>query len=156
MAARPNRIFLDTNVYIIGAADSASAEFRVLQWLGVEEHRPDAPEVIVSEELFQQIRRVSRRLASKEWGGQILARIWQNFQVHYVLVDRDEIEQMAQTNTIPKEDVGVYLTARNGQAAYFVSANHKLIRVLVQRTGEFACLTPTEFVAAYVDSTDQK
>ena len=149
---QPQRIFLDTNVYIIGAADSTSAEFRVLKWVGFAEHRPDAPEVVVSEELFQQIRRVGRRLDSKEWAGQILARIWQNLQLQYVLVDQVEIEQMAQTNTIPKEDIGVYLTARNGQADCFVSANHKLIRVLAQRTGEFACLTPAEFVTAHIDT----
>lgn len=152
MAARPNRIFLDTNVYIIGVADSTGAEFRVLQWVGFAEHRPDAPEVVVSEELFQQIRRVGRRLDSKEWAGQILARVWQNLQLQYVLVDQAEIEQMAQTNIIPKEDIGVYLTARNGQADCFVSANHKLIRVLAKRTGEFVCLTPLEFVAAYIDN----
>ena len=152
MAARPNRIFLDTNVYIIGAADSTSAEFRVLQWVGFAEHRPDAPEVVVSEELFQQIRRVGRRLDSKEWAGQILARVWQNLQLQYVLVDQAEIEQMARTNIIPKEDIGVYLTARNGQADCFVSANHKLIRVLAKHTGEFVCLTPLEFVAAYIDN----
>lgn len=149
---QPKRIFLDTNVYIIGSADSTSAEFRVLQWMGFAAHRPDAPEVIVSEELFQQIRRVGRRLASKEWAGQILARIWQNLQIQYVLVDPKEIEQIAQTNTIPTEDISVYLTARNGQADCFVSATHKLIRVLAKRTGEFVCLTPLEFVAAYIDN----
>ncbi|MFZ4662252.1 MAG: PIN domain-containing protein [Caldilineaceae bacterium] len=153
MPVQPSRIFLDTNVYIIGAVDAKSAEARILHWLGFRQHRPDAPEVIVSEELLNQIRRVARRLKDKAWGGQILARIWQNFQIQYVLVDPDEIEQLAVSNTIPKEDVGVYLTARNGQADCFVSANHKLIRALIQRTGEFECLTPTEFVASYINGT---
>ena len=151
MPVQPSRIFLDTNVYIIGAVDAKSAEACILHWLGFRQHRPDAPEVIVSEELLNQIRRVARRLNNKEWGGQILARIWQNFQIQYVLVDPDEIERLATNSTIPKEDIGVYLTARNGQATCFVSANHKLIRTLVGRTGEFECLTPSEFVASYID-----
>ncbi|MCE7985900.1 MAG: hypothetical protein DYG89_32380 [Caldilinea sp. CFX5] len=151
MPVQPSRIFLDTNVYIFGATDAKSPEFRILQWIGYEQRRPNAPEIIVSEELFEQIRRVARRLKNKEWGGQILARIWKNLQVQYVLVDPNEIEQLAATNTIPKEDVGVYLTARNGEVTCFVSANHKLIRALVQRTGEFECLTPAEFIASYID-----
>jgi predicted nucleic acid-binding protein len=151
MPVQPSRIFLDTNVYIIGAVDAKSAEACILHWLGFRQHRPDAPEVIVSEELLNQIRRVARRLKDKEWGGQILARIWQNFQIQYVLVDPDEIERLATNSTIPKEDIGVYLTARNGQATCLVSANHKLIRTLVGRTGEFECLTPSEFVASYID-----
>lgn len=148
---QPVRIFLDTNVYILGATDSKSAEARILQWLGFRQHRPDAPKVIVSEELLDQIRRVARRIKNKEWGGPILARIWQNLQLQYVLVDPDEIERLAVTSTIPKEDIGVYLTARNSQADCFVSANHKLVRALIQQTGEFECLTPAEFVASYID-----
>jgi predicted nucleic acid-binding protein len=46
--------------------------------------------------------------------------------------------------------IEVYLTARNGQANCFISANHELIRALVQHTGEFECLTPAEFVAKYI------
>ncbi len=33
----------------------------------------------------------------------------------------------------------------------FISANHKLIKVLVQQTGEFECLTPSEFVSKYLN-----
>ena len=51
---------------------------------------------------------------------------------------------------IPREDVGVYLTAQEGKAQCFISANHELIRALALETGEFECLTPAEFVGKYL------
>ena len=71
----PKRIFFDTNVYIIGVADSASAEREILVWAGFEERKEKSVEVIVSEELFDQILRVAKRLQNKDWGGQIVASI---------------------------------------------------------------------------------
>ena len=47
--------------------------------------------------------------------------------------------------------MGVYLTAKIGQSQCFISANHKLIKVLVQQTGEFECLTPSEFFNKYLN-----
>jgi len=58
----PKRIFFDTNVYIIGVADSASAEREILVWAGFEERKEKSVEVVVSEELFDQILRVAKRL----------------------------------------------------------------------------------------------
>jgi hypothetical protein len=46
------RVFFDTNVYIIGAADPNSYESRLLQWVGFGEKEPSSVEVVVSEELF--------------------------------------------------------------------------------------------------------
>ncbi len=51
----PKRIFFDTNVYIIGVADSSSAERAILVWAGFEERKEKSVEVVVSEELFDQI-----------------------------------------------------------------------------------------------------
>jgi predicted nucleic acid-binding protein len=53
---------------------------------------------------------------------------------------------------IPREDVGVYLSAKAGQAQVFVSSNYKLIRVLAAQTGDFECFTPEEFIKEYISS----
>lgn len=62
----PSRVFLDTNVYIVGVADSTSDEWKILQWLGFESRRADAPEVVISAEVIEQILRVARRLRNKD------------------------------------------------------------------------------------------
>ncbi len=56
-------------------------------------------------------------------------------------------------NDIPlREDVGVYLTARNGKADCFISSNRKLVHALVEQTREFECLTPEDFIHRYIAS----
>jgi hypothetical protein len=81
-----NRVFFDTNVYMIGAADPNSYESRLLQRVGFGEEESGSVEVVVSEELFDQILRVAKRLRNKDWGGELLGRIWQNLNVCYVLL----------------------------------------------------------------------
>lgn len=152
MEGQPRRIFLDTNVYIIGVADASSPEFRILRWAGFGQSEPGTVEVVVSEELFRQIRRVAKRLANKDWAGEILAHIWQSFKIYYVLIDEQEIERLVTANVVPKEDIGVYLTASNGYVDAFISANHELIRMLARHTGEFECFTPQEFVDQYLQT----
>lgn len=150
MKDTPKRIFFDTNVYIIGVADSASAEREILVWAGFEERKEKSVEVIVSEELFDQILRVAKRLQNKDWGGQIVASIWQNFNIFNVYLEAEDLANMEALGVIPREDVGVYLTASKGKAQCFVSANHKLIRSLVSETNEFECLTPENFAKKYL------
>ncbi|KAM3090715.1 hypothetical protein ACKFKF_34375 [Phormidesmis sp. 146-12] len=150
-----DRVFLDTNVYIIGAIDSQSYEAQVLDWLGFGESQSTAIKVIVSEELTDQISRVSKRLRNKDWGGELLSRIWQNLNVRYVLLNLQDFNKLEAMEIIPREDIGVYLTAKEGQAQCFVSSNHKLVRALASSTGEFECLTPEEFVRKYILSTDK-
>lgn len=147
---RPERVFLDTNIYIIGAAHPESPERAILSWAGFGEDEPGPVEIIVSEELFEQIRRVSKRVGSKDWAGQVLGRIWQDLRLCYVILDTDDLRVIEATGAIPREDTGIYLTAREGNAECFVSTNHKLIAVLVKMTGEFECLTPDEFVRMYL------
>jgi predicted nucleic acid-binding protein len=107
--------------------------------------------VIISEELIDQIARVAKRLKNKDWSGEIIGRIWQNLKFCYVQLDDVELAEMENLGVIPREDVGVYLTAKIGQSQCFISANHKLIKVLVQQTGKFECLTPSEFVNKYLN-----
>jgi predicted nucleic acid-binding protein len=78
----PQRLFLDTNIYIIGVANQNSYERKILEAVGFL--HPSSVEVIVSEELLDQILRVSKRLYNKDWGSQIVARIWQQLQVIYL------------------------------------------------------------------------
>jgi predicted nucleic acid-binding protein len=146
----PQRVFLDTNVYLIGMAYLESPEAAILRWIGFGQDESGLAEVIVSEEVFEQIRRVARRLRSKDWAGEILGHIWQEVQLRYVLLDPQEISALGRLEAIPREDVGVYLTAREGRAQCFVSSNHELITILAQKTGEFECLTPDQFVKKYL------
>ncbi|MEE3717441.1 hypothetical protein V2H45_11825 [Tumidithrix elongata RA019] len=150
MKTFPNRIFLDTNIYIIGVADSLSSEWEILLWAGFDKKRTNSVKVVVSEELFDQILRVSKRLKNKDWGSQIVANMWQNFNVHNVSLEAEELARVEALGIIPREDVGIYLTASKGKSQCFISANHKLIRSLAQETGEFECLTPQDFVKKYL------
>ncbi len=146
----PKRVFFDTNVYIIGVADLGSDEWNILLWAGFDGQTSNSVEVIVSEELFDQILRVAKRLQNKDWGGQIVASIWQNFNIHNVYLEAEDLANIEALGVIPREDVGVYLTASKGEAQCFVSANHKLIRSLVSETKEFECLTPEDFAKKYL------
>jgi predicted nucleic acid-binding protein len=59
----PQRLFLDTNIYIIGIANQDSYERKILESVGFLQS--SSVEVIVSEELLNQILRVSKRLYNK-------------------------------------------------------------------------------------------
>ena len=144
------RIFLDTNVYILGLSDEESLEARILEWAGMGENGAEGIEIVVSSELFREIRRVGKRLFDKDWVGLSLAFIWRQLNPHYVVIDDEELRSVIETGLIPREDAAVYLTARVGQAQCFVSANHKLIRALVEYTGDFECFTPVEFAEKYL------
>lgn len=154
----PRRIFLDTNVYIIGAAVADSPEAAILNWLGFAgqpvEPSVEPIEVIVSDALFGQILRVAKRLQGKDWSGQILTRIWQGMNVNYVLFDDQEVQAVIQANQIPREDVTIYLSAKAGKADCFVSANRELVRILAREVGVFECLYAAEFVQKYMQKPE--
>jgi predicted nucleic acid-binding protein len=144
-----NRLFLDTNVFIIGAALPESAEADILRWIGYSQPEPGPVSVIISEELIEQILRVGRRLRGKDWGSQIIHHIWNDLRCIYVILT--ETDYIAPGDgMVPREDIGIYRTALDGAAECFVSSNHELIRVLAKQTGVFECLTPTDFVEKYL------
>jgi len=147
------RLFFDTNIYIVGVADRQSDEGLILDWLGFWEKTSSDVEVIIFEELLEQISRVAKRLRNKDWAGELIGRIWQNLNVHYVFLDDQAFAILEEQAIIPREDIGVYLTAQAGQAQCFVSANYGLIRSLVQETQEFACLTPAESIKEYLEES---
>ncbi|MEL7223975.1 MAG: hypothetical protein AAGL17_03705 [Cyanobacteria bacterium J06576_12] len=146
----PNRIFLDTNVYIVGVADTESIEWQILCWLGFDGSRPSRSEVVVSAELIEQVLRVAKRLKNKDWAGSIVSRMWQNLNLRYVLVDNDEYSQLVAAGWLPREDIGVYLAAKQGGADVLISSNHGLIRAVVTETKEFECLTPEKFAEEHL------
>lgn len=146
----PRRLFLDTNVYIIGAALDDSPEALILNWAGFAGQPTEPVEVVVSDALFGQILRVAKRLQGKDWGGRILAHIWQGMNVAYVVLDDAQVKELLAAGVIPREDVDIYLTAKTGEADCFVSANRELVRVLAGQTGAFECLFAAEFVAKYI------
>ena len=146
----PKRIFLDTNVYIVGAADTESIEWQILTWLGFDGSQSSQAEVVVSAELIGQILRVAKRLKTKDWAGSIISRMWQNLNLRYVLVDDREYSQLVMEGWLPREDIGVYLAAKQGGTDCFISSNHGLIRAVVMETKEFECFTPKGFAEKYL------
>ncbi|MBE9059559.1 hypothetical protein [cf. Phormidesmis sp. LEGE 11477] len=146
-----NRIFLDTNVYIVGVADTESIEWEILTWLGFDGSQSARAEVIVSAELIEQILRVAKRLKSKDWAGSIVSRMWQNLKLRYVLVDTQESSKLASLGWLPREDIGIYLAAKQGRADCFISSNRELVRAVVTETKDFECFTPKNFVNRYLN-----
>jgi predicted nucleic acid-binding protein len=146
----PKSIFLDTNIYILGALDLVSDENKILSLLINDENIDRRTRVIFSQELIDQILRVGKRIQNKDWASGLLTRLWQQLQVDFIFVEDQDIQAIANAGIIPREDAGVYLTAKQGKAQCFVSRNYKLIRALVEQTEEFECFTPIEFLQKYV------
>jgi len=147
MVTPPSRLLLDTNVFILGYLDLDSPEGRILRSL------TDYPNVtlILSDELTAQIQRVARRTKNKDWAGYLLDRIWRDYAVEYVIVTTEEKRELQGLVTIPREDIGIYLTALRGRAECLVSANHEFVQQAAVRQHLFECLTPEEFLHKYLE-----
>ena len=145
------RLFLDTNVFIIGVAMPESPEAVLLDWLGFFHKRDDSPVVVVSDALIEQIRRVGRRVGGKDHAGELIARLWENLSIHHVLLEARALAELYDVGRLPREDVPIYLTALAGKVDCFVSANHKLIKALAATKQQFEFLTPVEFVSKYLE-----
>lgn len=146
------RIFLDTNIFIIGDTDQESPESLILEALGYRNQPPRlAAEVIFSDELVDQIRRVSKYLYGREQAGQIIANLWYWLKIFYIPSTLDweqDLSELTNNNIIPSEDLEIYLSAKYGQADCFVSGNRNLLAAIA----EFECLTPEKFVQKYLPS----
>lgn len=145
----PRRIFLDTNVFIIGVAFPDSAEASILNWIGFFEKGEPTTIVITSDALIEQLLRVGRRVGGKDHSSQLIVRLWENLTVDHIAVEREAVDTFEE-DWLPREDVSVFLSAQLGQADCFISANHKLIKALATRDNLFECLTPAQFVAKYL------
>ena len=143
------RLFLDTNVFIIGSTVLGPPEASILDWLGFFQRR-DSPIVIVSDALIEQILRVGRRVGGKDYAGELIVRLWENLSVYHVTLDDRRLRELDDATWLPREDASVFLTALAGDAECFVSANYKLIKALAGTKHLFECLTPDEFVAKYI------
>jgi len=145
------RIFLDTNIFIIGDADKQSAKSIILEALGYRS-KPAIlnAEIILSEELADQIRRVSKYLYGKDQAGAIISNIWQCLNIHYLssTVDwHDEKLSLDNSKIIPSEDIEIYLSAKYGEAECLVSGNRKLIQAIA----DFECLNAQSFIKKYLN-----
>lgn len=145
------RVFLDTNVYIFAVGNPGGIEWQILSWLGFDGIQSSDVEVVVSPELIEQILRVGKRLQGKDWAASIVSRMWQNLKLRNILINKQEYENLKALGWLPKEDIGVYLTAKQGVAECFVSSNHELIRSIVAETGDFECLKPEDFANRYLE-----
>ena len=146
------RLFLDTNVFIIGDADRNSQESVILEALGYRGRYPILEvEIILSDELLDQIRRVAKYLYGKDKTGQIISDIWRWLDIFYVPSTVDWTEEklrLMNRKTIPSEDIEIYLSAKYGGANCLVSGNRELITAIA----DFECLTTDAFVKKYLQS----
>lgn len=144
------KIFLDTNIYIIGQLIASSPEEILLTKLGFYDSVSSLDrQVIISQELINQVLRVGKRLKSKDWASQLVDQIWCNLNCLFVPETREmeeEAKQILATKLIPSEDIFIYLTAKSGQADCFVSGNRELIKAIA----DFECLTVDEFTNKYL------
>jgi predicted nucleic acid-binding protein len=141
------RILLDTHVFIWGYLHSPSPSIQLLTLL---RNQPEKYTILFSEELLEQLCRVGRRVGGKDWVGGILSRIWQDFAIQMVEIDVADLYRIQQDfPDIPAEDVGVFLTAKLGQADVLVSNNRKFVRAAAAAQHLFACLTVEEFLSQF-------
>ena len=104
----PKSVFLDTNIYILGALDLNSDESKILSLLVSDENSDEQTRVIFSQELIDQILRVGKRLQNKDWSSGLLIRLWQQLKVDFIFVEDQDIQAIADAGIIPREDAGVY------------------------------------------------
>jgi hypothetical protein len=145
------RLCLDTNVYIIGTQNLDSDEAKILRAVGYygREYTQLEAEIVLSPELIDQIRRVSKYLWNKDKAGWVLGLIWSRLNTYYVTPNeewRNLLSEVSLMGNIPTEDLEVFLTAKLGLADCFVSTNRELIRAIA----DFECLTPATFVSKYL------
>lgn len=126
------RLFLDTNIFIIGAVEQTSPEADILRWLGYYGGVGADAQLIVCKELLEQILRVGRRVGGKDFAGALINRVWRTLTLEFVAVDDEEVQRLLIKGTVPREDIEIFLAAIQGRVDYFVSEN----RLLVKAAGE--------------------
>lgn len=139
----PERVLLDTHIFITGHRNPATLEGQVLHAL---RDRSDIT-LLLSFPLEDQIRRVARRIGGKDWAGLILSRVWHDFLVEYVALPADPqsiVENLGLD--IPREDWLIFLTALMGETNLLVSGNREFLRQAAAQQNLFTCLTPAEFL----------
>lgn len=150
------KIFLDTNIYIIGQLIPLSPEEKLLQLLGFYDQTPSSNkiQVIISQELINQLLRVGKRLQGKDWSSKLVDQIWCNLNCLFIPETKEieqEAKQLLKTKLIPSEDIFIYLTAKWVKVDYFISGNRELIKAIA----DFECFTVEEFLDNYFPTNDQ-
>jgi len=145
------RLCLDTNIYIIGTQEINSPEAKILRAIGYYDDIviQIGAEIILSDEIIDQVRRVGKYLWNKDKAGFVIGLIWSRLNIHYVSYSQEwnqELEKVMADGEIPNEDIEVYLTAKLGNSDCFVSSNRELIKAIAT----FECLTPREFINKYL------
>jgi predicted nucleic acid-binding protein len=139
-------VLLDTNVFIIGFLDLHSPEARLLERIA----QTSDTILVFSNDLEEQVRRVGKRVQNKDWVGQLLNRIWRDYHLDYVYISPEEMRDVEAISDIPREDIGIYLTALRGRADYFISANHQLLQEAAAKQKKFECLDAEGFITKFL------
>lgn len=140
------RLLLDTNVFITGFLEPDSDEAMLLTILAERSNII----LLYSKDLDEQIRRVGKRLQHSNWVGLLLHYIWSNYRIVYIDLSTEQLSETETLTDIPREDVGIYLTAIQGQADYLISANRELLRQAMANQALFRCLTAREFISQHL------
>lgn len=146
------RVFLDTNIFILGVVDPDSFEGQILAWLGYFSGRGSDVEVVICLELLQQIQRVGRRGGGKDFSGPLINRIWKTLKLEFVALNEEEALKIIEEGIIPREDVEIFLGAKEGQVDFFISANRSLVQAAAAEQKLFESLSAEEFVKRFVSN----
>lgn len=86
MSLEIQRLCLDTNIYIIGTQETHSPEAKILSAIGYYDDTSIQirAEIVLSDEIVDQIRRVGKYLWNKDKAGFVIGLIWSRLNIHYV------------------------------------------------------------------------
>ena len=95
-------------------------------------------------------------MKDKDGAGFVLYLIWRDYVIDYIDLSTALIQELEGVGNIPKEDLGIYLTALFGEANCFVSANRELVKQVAVKQQIFECLTAAEFSEKYIQGQANK
>ncbi|MDX1521131.1 MAG: PIN domain-containing protein [Anaerolineae bacterium] len=146
MVDLPKRILLDTNVFILAHLDGESPEGRILAAISTH----PSVTLILSNEIMEQIQRVSRRVGGKDWTGLLINRVWQDFSIDFVTVSIEEKRAIEAKINIPREDIGIYITAIRGNIDCLISSNHEFVQQTAKVQNLFETMSARAFVEKFL------
>lgn len=141
------KVLVDTNIFVFAYVDKTSEATQIRSLL----MNKSRFSLIYTEQLKNQIRRVLRRLVSKDDTGLILNRIERDFQLAWLAVKPDNLDlvRMIEVHQIPREDVVIFSAAVHGRADLMISQNHEFVRQAARAQDLFDCLTMQDFLAQH-------
>lgn len=144
MDEREIRVFIDTNILLIGAVnltlEQETAEVEVVRRVLQGEVK-----LVTSLQQLEELTVASRRVLGKDFAG------WMRYliltQINPLIINEPEYSETERKyiNRIPDEDLPHFAVAVAGKAQYLVSENHEFLRKAAE-CKIIKCLTSKDFL----------